>query len=50
LLAVQPATHPRIAALGEDLFSGQGDERMVWGIRVLINGVLGTPRAKGAGR
>jgi hypothetical protein len=50
LLAVQPETHPRIAALGEDLFSGQGEERMVWGVRVLINGVLGTPRAKGEGR
>ncbi|HET6737739.1 MAG TPA: TetR/AcrR family transcriptional regulator [Kribbella sp.] len=47
LLAVSPDTHPRIAALGEGLFDGSREERQSWGIRVLINGVLGTPRTGG---
>ncbi|WP_427890310.1 TetR/AcrR family transcriptional regulator [Kribbella sp. GL6] len=47
LLAVRPETHPRIAALGEDLFSGPGERRLAWGIDVLLNGVLGTPRTGG---
>lgn len=47
LQAVRPETHPRIAALGEDLLSGAGPDRTSWGIRVLINGVLATPRTEG---
>jgi AcrR family transcriptional regulator len=47
LRAVQPETHPRIAALGEDLLSGAGPDRTSWGIRALINGVLTTPRTEG---
>ncbi len=46
LRAVRPETHPRIAALGADLFGGAG-QRSSWGIRVLINGVLATPRPEG---
>ncbi|MEU4289453.1 TetR/AcrR family transcriptional regulator [Kribbella sp. NPDC026596] len=47
LRAVRPETHPRIASLGEDLLSGPGPARASWGIRVLINGVLATPRTGG---
>jgi len=47
LRAVRPETHPRIAALGEDLLSGTPEDRSSWGIRVLINGVLATPRTEG---
>ena len=47
LRAVQPETHPRIAALGEELLSGLGQDRASWDIRVLINGVLATPRTGG---
>jgi len=47
LRAVRPETHPRIAALGEDLLSGPMPARSSWGIRVLINGVLATPRTGG---
>jgi AcrR family transcriptional regulator len=47
LRAVRPETHPRIAALGGDLLSGTGGERASWAIRVLINGVLATPRTGG---
>ncbi len=37
-------THPHVAAAGGDLFSGSGPERLAWGLRVLMNGVLATPR------
>jgi AcrR family transcriptional regulator len=47
LRAVRPQTHPRIEALGEDLLSGPVEDRASWGIRVLINGVLATPRTEG---
>lgn len=47
LRAVRPDTHPRIVAQGEDLLSGPGEDRASWGIRVLINGVLATPRTGG---
>jgi AcrR family transcriptional regulator len=36
-------THPRIAALATELMSGPPRERLSWGFRVLINGVLHTP-------
>jgi AcrR family transcriptional regulator len=47
LRAVRPEVHPQLAAHGEDLLSGPGDARLAWGFRVLINGVLGTPRPEG---
>jgi AcrR family transcriptional regulator len=38
-------TFPHIAALGlEELMSGPGPDRLTWGFRVLINGILQTPR------
>jgi AcrR family transcriptional regulator len=38
-------TYPHIAAVGaEELLSGSGPERLTWGFRVLISGVLQTPR------
>ncbi|QNE17904.1 TetR/AcrR family transcriptional regulator [Kribbella qitaiheensis] len=40
-------THPQIAAHGDDLLSGPGEARLAWGFRVLINGVLGTPKPEG---
>jgi hypothetical protein len=38
------ASFPRIAALGMELMSGAGPDRLRWGFRVLINGTLQTPR------
>jgi len=37
-------THPRLAALGDELFSGTGQDRLAWGFHVLINGILQTAR------
>ncbi|AHH97799.1 TetR/AcrR family transcriptional regulator C-terminal domain-containing protein [Kutzneria viridogrisea] len=37
-------THPHLTAAGAELFSGAGPDRLLWGLRVLINGVLATPR------
>jgi AcrR family transcriptional regulator len=45
---VSPETHPHLAAQGTDLLSGPGEARLAWGFRVVINGVLGTPRPEGA--
>lgn len=41
--SVSPKEHPHIHALGAELFSGKGS-RHDWGLDVLINGVLSTPR------
>ncbi|MDQ2815539.1 MAG: TetR family transcriptional regulator [Actinomycetota bacterium] len=38
------ATYPHIAALGQDLLSGAGPDRLSWGFNVLITGILQTPR------
>jgi AcrR family transcriptional regulator len=38
-----PRTHPRIAALAQQLMSGEPLERLSWGFRALINGVIHTP-------
>ncbi|MEU4203532.1 TetR/AcrR family transcriptional regulator C-terminal domain-containing protein [Streptomyces sp. NPDC026294] len=38
------ATHPRIAALGDDLFSGSPEQRLAWIFRAVINGTESTPR------
>jgi hypothetical protein len=37
-------TFPQIAALGAELMSGAGPDRLNWGFRVLINGITQTPR------
>jgi AcrR family transcriptional regulator len=45
-IAIVPGeTYPRIARLGDEMLSGTGIERFHWGLDVLINGILGTPRA-----
>lgn len=36
--------HPRLVALGDELFSGEGEERLAWGFEVLIAGLLTTHR------
>jgi hypothetical protein len=41
--AVSPERFPTIAALREQLTSGDGEERFSLGIDVLINGLLQTP-------
>ena len=41
--SVSPDEHPHIHALGAELFSGE-QSRYDWGLDVLINGVLSTPR------
>jgi AcrR family transcriptional regulator len=38
------ATFPHIAALGTELMSGEGLDRLTWAFRVLINGITQTPR------
>jgi hypothetical protein len=37
-------TYPRIAAVGEALFSGAAEQRLDWTFRALINGASVTPR------
>jgi AcrR family transcriptional regulator len=37
-------TFPQIAALGAELMSGTGPDRLIWGFNVLINGITQTPR------
>ena len=37
-------TFPQIAALGAELMSGTGPDRLTWGFRVLISGITQTPR------
>lgn len=44
VLEASPDTHPHIAALGVELLSGTGRDRLAWGFDVLINGVVHTPR------
>ncbi|MEV6752592.1 TetR/AcrR family transcriptional regulator C-terminal domain-containing protein [Streptomyces sp. NPDC051214] len=36
-------THPHVARLAGELVSGRPEERISWGFRTLINGILGTP-------
>ncbi|MFI6730839.1 TetR/AcrR family transcriptional regulator C-terminal domain-containing protein [Streptomyces sp. R-74717] len=38
-------THPRLAALGAELFTGTPQERLAWVFRVLLNGIRHTPCA-----
>jgi AcrR family transcriptional regulator len=44
LWSASSQTYPHIAALGTDLLSGTGSDRLSWGFHVLINGTLHTPR------
>jgi AcrR family transcriptional regulator len=37
--------HPRIVEIGDDFLSGSPTERFDWGLDVLINGMLATPRS-----
>jgi len=37
-------TYPQIAALGAELMSGAGPDRLNWGFHVLISGITQTPR------
>ncbi|ATB36373.1 TetR family transcriptional regulator [Cystobacter fuscus] len=46
LRTVPAASHPRIAALGDELLSGPGPDRLTWGFDVLINGIPRTPRPR----
>jgi hypothetical protein len=41
---------PQIAALGAELMSGAGPDRLIWGFNVLINGITQTPRPEETGR
>jgi AcrR family transcriptional regulator len=43
IAAADSERHPNIARLGDDLLSG-GPERFAWGLDVLLNGVLASPR------
>ena len=43
LRGVSPERHPHIAALGDELLAGTGRERLAWGFRTLIDGVLAGP-------
>lgn len=44
LRGASPTTHPRIATLGDDLYSGTPEERLGWIFRAVINGTGSTPR------
>lgn len=44
LREVPADTHPRIAALADDLVSGTPRERLSWIFRTVVNGALTTPR------
>ncbi|MFD0363916.1 TetR/AcrR family transcriptional regulator [Nocardia sp. GCM10030253] len=35
--------YPMLVGMREEMMSGKGDEREVWALRVLINGILATP-------
>jgi AcrR family transcriptional regulator len=40
---VSAAEYPNIAAVGADLISGTGRERLTWGLRALIHGIADVP-------
>lgn len=44
IIEATPGTYPHIAALGLELVSGEGPDRLSWGFHVLLNGILTTPR------
>ncbi|MGF6888083.1 AcrR family transcriptional regulator [Nocardia sp. GAS34] len=39
-----PDRYPRVTALGRELFTGTGQDRVDWAFDVLLNGILATPR------
>ncbi|WP_433443975.1 TetR/AcrR family transcriptional regulator [Nonomuraea sp. CA-141351] len=41
---VSAETHPRIAALGDDIVSGTPEQKLAWIFRAVINGTRVTPR------
>jgi AcrR family transcriptional regulator len=41
---LSPQTHPRLAALSDELFSGMAEDRLNWGFHVLVNGIRQTGR------
>jgi AcrR family transcriptional regulator len=45
IATVSADAYPRIVQLGNDMLSGTPPERFDWGLDVLINGIIGTPRA-----
>ncbi|MFD9123599.1 TetR/AcrR family transcriptional regulator [Kitasatospora sp. NPDC059571] len=47
LQAAADGPRPHLAAQGTALLDGSGEARLAWGFRVLINGVLHTPRPDG---
>jgi AcrR family transcriptional regulator len=44
LIATMGESYPRIVRLGDGMVSGTGTEHFHWGLDVLINGILNTPR------
>ncbi|WP_181860700.1 TetR/AcrR family transcriptional regulator [Streptomyces diacarni] len=44
LAEAPPGTHPRIAALGDDLTSGTPHQRLRWIFQAVVNGTSATPR------
>lgn len=44
LVAANSPDLPHIVAVGEDLISGNGTERLAWSFEILLNGLLATPR------
>lgn len=44
LVAASSPDLPHVVALGVDLISGEGTERVAWSFEVLLNGLLATPR------
>ncbi|MDH6122286.1 AcrR family transcriptional regulator [Kitasatospora sp. GAS204A] len=49
LRGADSARHPQLAALGGELLSGTGQDRLAWGFQVLISGILHTPRPDRSG-
>jgi AcrR family transcriptional regulator len=45
ITTIDASRYPHIARLRDELFSGSGMERFEWGIEMLLNGVLNSPRA-----
>ncbi|UAJ79321.1 TetR/AcrR family transcriptional regulator C-terminal domain-containing protein [Leifsonia sp. ZF2019] len=48
LAVASESTHPRTLRLGNQMLAGTGSERFRWGLDVLINGLLHTPRPASA--
>lgn len=46
LVGAPPDTYPNIAALGIDLLSGTGPDRLNWAFNVIVNGILQTPTTR----